>query len=196
MNCLKLLMKNTIFIASLSSLLFVHCGSDSSPFLITKGSIGELTKEIQMKQIDSIFAQDSIVRVNNLDNYSGTNGDIEIYEKGGNKLLLLSPAKINDVNSVVSDIQVFDNRYITEKGLHLDSTFKSIKDNYGIANIETTIRSVVIFLIDSDIYLTIDKQELPENLRYNPNVKIEESQIPDEARIKYFMISWESAVQP
>jgi hypothetical protein len=189
-------MKKTIIITCLSSLLLIQCGSESTPFLIKQGSIGELTKEIQMKQIDSIFAQDSIVRVNNLDNYSGTNGDIEIYEKGGNKLLLLSPAKINDVNAVISDIQVFDNRYITEKGLHLDSTFKSIKDNYDIANIETTISSVVIFLIDSDIYLTIDKQELPENLRYNPNVKVEESQIPDEARIKYFMISWDTEIQP
>jgi hypothetical protein len=40
--------------------------------------------------------------------------------------------------------------------------------------------------------LTIDKKELPEELRYNPSLKIDPSQIPDEATFKYFMIGWDA----
>jgi len=51
---------------------------------------------------------------------------------------------------------------------------------------------VVVFLKDSDIYITIDKQQLPENLRYDPNLSIKATQIPDNATFKYFMIGWDS----
>ena len=66
-----------------------------------------------------------------------------------------------------------------------------IKENYEIANIETTLSTVVIFLKDSDIFINIDKKELPENFRYNPNLVIDVTNIPDEAKIKYFMLSWD-----
>ena len=47
------------------------------------------------------------------------------------------------------------------------------------------------YLKDSDVFITIDKKQLPENLRYNPNLTIEASQIPQGATFKYFMIAWE-----
>ena len=73
----------------------------------------------------------------------------------------------------------------------MKSTFKDIKDNYEISGIQTSIDAVVIFLKDSDVFVTIDKKELPENLRYNPNLTIDPSQIPQGATFKYLMISWE-----
>ena len=107
-------------------------------------------------------------------------------------MLLLSPEDENDPNSLISNIQVFDNRYKTSKGLHKGSTFKDVKANYTILNIETTINSVVVFLEGSDIFITINKNELPENLRYDPSATIEASQIPDDATFKYFMIGWDN----
>ncbi len=94
-------------------------------------------------------------------------------------------------NSTIKNIQVFDARYKTEKGLNIGSTWKDVKANYTIDNIETTINAVVIFLKETDVYLTIDKKSLPEELRYNMDIEIEASQIPDNAPIKYFMIGWE-----
>tara|TARA_R110002124_G_scaffold131910_2_gene294416 strand:- start:51318 stop:51890 length:573 start_codon:yes stop_codon:yes gene_type:complete len=184
-------MKKTLFIVALTSILFVQCGKENDPFLIKDGSIGELTKEIRMKQIDSLFANDSIVKLNPIKDALGTQGEVEIYEKGGAKLLLLSPNDENDPNSTVSNIQVFDDRYKTEKGLTKSSTFKDVKDTYTIADVETTINAVVVFLENSDVFLTIDKKQLSENLRYNPSLEIEASQIPDDAKFKYFMIGWD-----
>ncbi|MCB0465265.1 MAG: hypothetical protein KDC78_06265 [Aequorivita sp.] len=185
-------MKKILFISAVSAILFVQCGKDSDPFLIKNGSIGNLNKEIKIKQIDSIFAKDSIVKINSSPNALETQGEVEIYEKGGKQLLLLSPNIENDPNSTISNIQVFDARYKTEKGLNSGSTFKDVKANYTIDNIETTINAVVIFLKDTDVYLTIDKKSLPEELRYNLDLKVEANQIPDDAPFKYFMIGWDS----
>lgn len=184
-------MKKILFIGAFTALLFVQCGKDTDLFLIQNGSIGNLNKEIKIKQIDSIFAEDSIVKTNSSPNALETQGEVEIYEKGGKKLLLLSPDDENDPNSTITNIQVFDSRYKTEKGLTTASTFKDVKANYTIDNIETTINAVVIFLKETDVYLTIDKKSLPEELRYNMDLKVEASQIPDDAPIKYFMIGWE-----
>ncbi|HBC04882.1 MAG TPA: hypothetical protein PKH16_14365 [Aequorivita sp.] len=185
-------MKKTLLIIGIVSLAFVQCGKDSDPFLIKNGSIGNLNKEIKMKQIDSIFAEDSIVKINSSPNALETQGEVEIYEKGGKKLLLLSPDSENDPSSTITNIQVFDARYKTEKGLTTASTFKDVKANYTIDNIETTINAVVVFLKETDVYLTIDKKSLPEELRYNMDLEVEASQIPDNAPIKYFMIGWDA----
>jgi|SRR5690606_7897762 len=188
-------MKKTVFLGAVVALLFVQCGKDSDPFLIKNGAIGNLNSEIKIKQIDSIFAEDSIVKINSSPNALETQGEVEIYEKGGKQLLLLSPDNETDPNSTIQNIQVFDPRYKTEKGLNSASTWKDVKANYTIDNIETTINAVVIFLKETDVYLTIDKKSLPEELRYNMDLKIEASQIPDDAPFKYFMIGWEPSTK-
>ena len=185
-------MKKTLFIGAMTALFFIQCDKKSDPFLIQQGMIGNLSKDIQIRQVDSLFANDSIVKLSRVRNALGTQGEVEIYEKGGSKLLLLSPDDENDPNSLISNIQVFDNRYKTLEGLHTGSTFKDVKANYTILDIETTINSVVVFLEGSDIFITINKSELPENLRYDPSATIEASQIPDDAPFKYFMIGWDN----
>lgn len=184
-------MKKTILISLITILLFVQCEKESNRFLIQKGAIGNLTKSTPIKQIDSIFAQDSIVWLNPINNSLGIQVEVEIFEKGGKKLLLLSPENENDSNSVIINIQVFDDRYKTEQGFNSGSTFKDLKENYKITAIDNAINSVVIYLEDSEIFITIDKKQLPENVRYNYTTKIESTQIPLEATFKYFMIAWD-----
>ena len=184
-------MKNTLFITAIVSLLLASCGEKKDPFAIGDGEIGLLTKEVRMKQIDSIFAQDSIVKLNPIQDAIGTQGEVEIYEKGGKKLLVLSPNDESDPESVITNIQIFDARYKTASGLNKASTFKDIKANYEIAGIENAINSVVVFLKNSNVYVTIDKKELPESIRYDYSAKVEASQIPDEAVFKYFMLGWD-----
>ncbi|MDT0556103.1 hypothetical protein [Patiriisocius hiemis] len=184
-------MKKTLILGTLVTLLFIQCGKEKDPFLISNGAIGNLTKDIQVKQVDSIFAQDSIVKLNPIENALGTQGEVEVYDKDGKKLLLLSPSNENDPTAKISNIQVFDERYKTDKGLTLNSTFGDVKANYTISNVRTTIRSIVVFLEETDVYLTIEKVKLPENLRYDPSLEIDATQIPDDATFKYFMIGWD-----
>src|SRR5690606_20297735 len=186
-------MKKTLLILGIVSLAFVQCGKDSDPFLIKNGSIGELKKELKIKKIDSIFATDSIVKINSSPNALETQGEVEIYEKGGQKLLLLSPEDETDPNSTITDILVFDSRYNTEKGLTKASLFKDFRETYTIGSVQRIFNGVMVFSNDSDIYLTIDQQYLSEDVRYNPDLPIEASHILDSAPIKYFRIGWEAA---
>ena len=179
-----------IFFIGLVAFLFVQCAKEKDPFLISNNAVGNLTIGMKIKQVDSIFAMDSIVRLSPRQNQSSSFGELEIYEKSGKKLLLISPENNYDPDALIENFQFFDDRYKTVKGLNINSTFKDIKENYEIANIETTLSTVLIFLKDSDLFINIDKKELPENFRYNPNLVIDVTNIPNEAKIKYFMLSW------
>ena len=183
------MLKKIIAIISLT-LLFIECKEEINPFLISNDSVGALTRGMTIKEIDSIFAQDSIVKLYAQNEELPTQGEVEIYDKNGTKLVSISPVTNNDPDALISNFQFFDPRYKTDKGLNLSSTFKDIKANYKILNIETTISTVVLFLEDNDLFINIDKNELPENFRYNPNLVIDITNIPDEAKIKYFMLSW------
>jgi len=183
------MLKKIIAIVSVT-LLFIQCKEEINPFLISNDSVGALTRGMTIKEIDSIFAQDSIVKLYAQNEELPTQGEVEVYEKSGTKLVSISPVTNNDPDALISNFQFFDPRYKTDKGLNLSSTFKDIKANYKISNIETTISTVVIFLENNDLFINIDKNELPENFRYNPNLVIDVTNIPDEAKIKYFMLSW------
>ena len=183
------MLKKIIAIVTVT-LIFIQCKEEINPFLISNDSVGALTRGMTIKEIDSIFAQDSIVKLYAQNEELPTQGEVEIYKKNGTKLVSISPVTNNDPDALISNFQFFDPSYKTDKGLNLSSTFKDIKANYKISNIETTISTVVIFLEDSDLFINIDKNELPENFRYNPNLVIDVTNIPDEAKIKYFMLSW------
>ncbi|MEX0995810.1 MAG: hypothetical protein WDZ45_02030 [Flavobacteriaceae bacterium] len=184
-------MKNTLIAFSIISLFLASCSKEKDPFLITTDAIGHLTKEMKVKQLDSIFAQDSIVKLEADSNLFSKSEQIEVYEKGGKKLLLLTPKSGQDPESKIAHIQLFDERYKTEKGIHLNSTFKDLKDNYTITSISSTMNSVVISIAETELYVTIDKEKLPEEIRNQFGAKVESKDIPDDATFKFLMVGWE-----
>ncbi len=163
-------------------LVLTQCAEKDISFLITENAVGHLSKSTEVDDLETIFAQDSIV----MDTTKGKK--IKIHEKGGKHLLTLTPK--TDSTATVENVRVFDSRYKTDKGISLASTFGEIQKKYPIKKVVTTINSIVIFPKESNLYFTIDKTELPSNLRYN-NTNIEAVQIPDNAKIKYLMLGWE-----
>lgn len=184
-------MRKSLLLLLLTSSIFISCEQDQDPFLITPNSVGRLTKDVQIKDLDSVFAQDSIVKQLSGRELYKSNNEIEIYDTQGKKILLLEPVQAFDSTSTVGFIQVLDPRFKTDKGLNSESTFKDIIENYSISRIENTLSAAVIFIDDLNIYVTIDKKQLPAELRYDTQKRIQASQIPDDAKIKYFMIDWD-----
>lgn len=180
-----------LFALALTTLfLTASCTEEKDPFLIENGSIGMLTKDARVSQLDSVFAMDSIVRIKANEKSFISGGDIEVYDKAGKLLLVLTPARVGQDSSKIKTIQVVDSRFATAKGLNSKSTFKQIKDNYTIASINATMSSILVSLNETDAYVIIDKKELPESLRYTSN-KIEATQIPESAKFKFMMIEWD-----
>ncbi len=161
--------------------------TEDTSFLITKDHLGPLSKTTRIAQLDSIFANDSIVRTSALMEGETASGKIEVFEKGGIHLLSISPT--NDSVPIIENIRIYDPRYSTVEGVNVMSTFKEIKDKLVVKKVITSLNNVVILLKNSDLYFTISKEELPAEMRFN-NTDIDVVQIPDKAKIKYMMIGW------
>lgn len=185
-------MKKSFFlIIFIAGSLFVACEKEQDPYLISANSVGPLTRDVRINELDSIFSSDSIVKQVSDGEFYRKSNEIEIYDRDGQRLLLLEPVQAFDSTSTVGFIQVLDARYKTAKGLGKESTFKDIVENYNISRIENTLSAAVIFIDDLNVYVTIDKKQLPVELRYDTQSRIQASQIPDDAKIKYFMIDWD-----
>ncbi len=185
-------MTNKFFQILLLSVLILGCQKDveQDPFEISNNRIGLLTNEIKVNQLDSIFANDSIAKRISGDQFLSASNAIEIYEKGGKKLLVLEARKESDPTSTIESIQVIDPRYKTATGLSSNSIFKDLKDQYTISKINNTLSTAVVFVDSIQAYFTIDKKELPRDFQYTTDIKIEASHIPDSAKIKHFWVSW------
>ncbi len=174
-------------------LFFVFAGCKKeidTTYLITKNNVGKLEKGSLTRDLEVIYDQDSIVKdtVKLFQGFGATK--IKVYEKGGSHLLTLTPS--SDSIPTIENINIRDSRFKTENGIGINSTFKDIKEKYTIKKVQTSLNNVVVFVKNSDVYFTIDKKELPSSLRYAASVNIEAVQIPDDAKIKYMMIGWET----
>ncbi|WP_034044322.1 hypothetical protein [Wocania ichthyoenteri] len=183
-------MHKSIFSLIILTLFVVSCKKEQDPFQISKHHIGSLTDSTQVKDLEFVFSKDSVVKFISGDEFTGNNSDVKIFEKGGKKLLSLTPRQSLDSTSVIESVQIFDPRFKTDKNITTLSTFKDITNNYKISRIDNLINSIVISVNDINAAFTIDKKELPANLRFDMNLNIESAHIPDDAKVKYFFLNW------
>lgn len=176
-------------IISLCILALTSC-STQGDFKITNTTIGPLSQKNVVTELKTLFINDSLVDQTSNTDFTVPKGTVTVYEKGGEKLLLLTP-KTAESDATIGQIQIFDNRYSTPEGIHLGSTFKDISDSYTISRVENLFTTIVVFVEESDVFFSIDKKNLPGELRFDADVKVELSQIPDDAPIKYLQMIWE-----
>ena len=183
-------MKKTLFIAVIA-LFMIQCGKKADPFLIDIAKIGVLEKHHTVKQIDSIFANDSIVkRVAGDEFVSLSNDDLELYEKGGKHLLSLTPSEALDDNATITIVTIRDDRFKTAKGVGVNSTFKDFTTHYEVAKIERFLNNIIVEFKNQEFYVTIDIDQLPSQYEYDLSAKIEEASIPGTAKIKTLRLDW------
>ncbi len=184
----SIFMKNPVIKIGVLLLLLFSCQKEKNdPFLISNSSIGSLTKDIQVRQLDSLFWKDSVVISKGTGMFNSGN-EIFIFDKKGTKLLRLDPVQDFDSTSTIGNIQIIDPRFKTKEGFGTESTFKDIMANYHISRTENTLNAVVIFIDEINAYVTIDKKELPSEFRDDMGKNITASQIPPTAEINYFWI--------
>jgi len=182
-------MKKTILIA-LASISLIQCAKKEDPFLIQKNKIGVLQKEFTIKQIDSVFANDSIVKHVAGDEFTGNSTDIEVYEKGGAHLLSLSPSESLDKNATINIVTLRDSRFKTDKNISLESTFKDFKANYEVLKIDRILNNINVEFKNQDFYITIAIDQLPSAYKFDYSRTIDVASIPDNAKIKSMRLDW------
>lgn len=183
-------MKKTILALSTITIIATSCKRDLEPFLVKNQNIGKLTDSTIVKDLDVIFAKDSLIKPIAGDEFAGSINTIEVYEKGGKHLLSITPKQVLDSASTISIVKFKDPRYKTEKGINNLSTFGDIETNYTISKIQNSFKSVSVFVKGSPMMFLFDKNDLPAEFRFNMNKTIEAANIPSKAKIKHFMIGW------
>ncbi|WP_188458903.1 hypothetical protein [Psychroflexus planctonicus] len=159
-------------------------------FLLAKNQVGLVNANTQVHEIDALFESDSVVRMNLEDRFRTQVQDLEIYNTEGEKLMVLEPRKEKDSTANFKQVQVVHANFKTEKGLGPDSTFKDIYENYEIGKIQNTFMSVLISIEGIDAFVSINKKQLPEQLRTGSEIEIRASQIPDDAKIQHFWMNF------
>lgn len=172
------------------AVLLYSCAKKQDTFLITPTSIGKVTTTSTVQDLETIFAQDSLVKRIAGDEFTGNTNEIEVFSKQGKALLSLEPIEQFDSLSTIKSVRVLDSKYKTNAGLNLSSTFKDIKDNYKISKITNTLGSVIVTLNEINAFVVISKDQLPADLKFDTTSVIEVAQIPDSATIKYFWLDW------
>lgn len=183
------MMKKNLVFLFIISIVFVSCNS-SVKYKIKKGQVGHLTQKTTIMELKEIFKNDSIV--SNLsegslgDAYFQDDDEYMIFDTEGKHLLTIVPKEQLDSTSTIKSIQIFDERFKTESGLNLKSTFSEINVSNNIDKIESTFSSATLFIDELNATISIDKQEL--GLQAFSNQKVRKEQIPDLAKMKSFTI--------
>ena len=187
---MSLVKKVAVFIGCL--FVFIQC-SNENQYLIEKGKVGSLTRDTTVDDLAIIFKGDSIVSKLNSEAtaedqklYSNNDDEFLVYSKSGDKKLEISFETTEDSIKKLKSLQLFNSKYVTDKGLSLKSTFKELNENYTVSKIETTLTSATLFIDELNATISIDKKELGLNLFSRDKILIE--QIPDNATIKFFTI--------
>ena len=160
------------------------------PYLIGKRQVGLLTDSTQLKDLKTLYVNDSLSTFQNDLSFTGITTDVHVLDNLGTPLLTLSPTRAVDSTATIRTIKIEDPRYTTAKGISINSTFGDIASNYKINKIDNLIKTIVVSVAELDASFTIDKSELPANMRFDMSLNIDPIQIPNEAKIKYFMIHW------
>lgn len=160
----------------------VSCTEKDTSFVVTNEAVGPVTKATKISDLKTIFVgpNDSLVKTE-ADNYI-------LYEKGGKNLMKLSAKK--DDKEIIDHIQFFDNRYTTDKGISLKSTYQDIQNAYTVKKINNMIDFIIVSVEESEIYFIIDKKHLSSEVRFSTSSRLEPMEVPGEAPIKHFMFAW------
>ncbi|WP_194850841.1 hypothetical protein [Nonlabens antarcticus] len=178
-----------IFLLVLIVVVFASCKDEQDPFEWNKDRVGMLTKDTQVYQLDSLYANDSIVKASNDAEFTSGQNAIEIFEKGGKHLLTLTPYK-KDSTSTIENVRVRDERFTTAKGVNINSDFKTINEAYKIGSIDNMINSAVVWVNEENFYFTIKNDVLPSEVKFDIAAPIDKTMIPDTAKPEFVFISW------
>lgn len=173
--------------------LFFACNTQN-PYAVAKNKVGKLTNKNKIFQLKNIFEKDSVVSVLN-EGFLGKDSAYEqegndtyfIYEKKtGKHLLTIIAAKPSDSLSNILCVEIFDERYITKKGIGLKTDFQKLNAKTYIRKIETSFNFITLFLDEIGATMTLSKKDLGLSiLDLKPVLK---QQIPALAKPKSFVL--------
>lgn len=177
-------MKKTIPTLLILGILLLGVQCSKNNYVIAKGKVGKITKKTTEKDLKKLFESDSIVENTEKTVLSKDEKRYQVFSNGKKELEITFSKK--DSLFSISNVQLFSDKYKTEKGISIKSTFNDIRKNYTINSAEATFSSVVLFINELNATISIDKSQTGITNFTTQKIKLE--QIPDAVKAKYFTI--------
>ncbi len=166
-------------------LLFIQCGKDTN-LKIAKNQLGTINVDSSIEDLDNLFKNDSVVK---LPENSDVVREYDVYDKEGNKLLVIRTKFRRDTIAGIEFIKIYSDKYQTENDISTASTFKDLMDNFSINKIEPSFNSAIVFIDELNATFALDKKDL--KIGEFDMGKISQDQIPDMAKILYITLWFE-----
>ncbi len=179
--------KLTLIVALI--IIFASCQNQNNDYIIKNKQVGKITDTTTVAQMKDLYKNDSIVKKTEGESAFNAYDEYTIIDKKTNNVLLLvTPQRINDETSKISRVDVKSDLFKTQKGTNLHSDFGTFKKNHKIGKIEETFKYLLIFVDDLNATIDMSKDVLPLNARNDSSIKVDETMIPDDAKIKHFVV--------
>lgn len=166
------------------------CSGIDKKFKIEEEQVGLLSKNMNMRELDSIYAKDSLVKTTLEGEFRYASDErFIVYEKGkkAKELLELTPSAIKQgQDQYITSIEIKDERFKTKEGITKGSTFGEIKKVYKKFDIQESLYSVNVTPQGSNIYFVYKKSDLMAS----PTGILSEKDIPDGAKMDRMLVNW------
>jgi len=171
------------------AIVFTSCETKTSDFVIKNKQVGKLTDSTTVASMKKLYASDSIVKNTEGQSAFEAYDEYTIIDKKTKKpLLVVVPIKVNDEQSKIKRIEIKSDLYKTAKGVGLTSNFGMFSKNHKLNRIEETFKYIVVFVDDLNATIDMTKDVLPLNSRNDSSIKIDKTMIPDNSKIKHFVM--------
>jgi len=170
-------------------LLVASCQTKNNDFVIKNKQVGKLTDTTTIAQMKQLYQNDSIVKKTEGQSAFEPYDEYRIMDKKTKEVLLVViPKKMNDEQSLIKEVDIKSPKFKTEKGVGLDADFGSFKQHHKIGRVDETFKYIVVFIDDLNATIDMPKDVMPLNAQNNTAIKIDETLIPDHAKIKDFIV--------
>ncbi len=178
-------------------LVLTSCEKDNK-FLIAKNQLGNLNNTTKIHEIKSLLQSDSVVNVSPKNAYGGTIsstvGEVKVFNTSARaeQILTIKPHGALDSLSHIKSIRVLSDKYKTDNGITIGSSFAEVKKHHNIDNIQSSLKSIIISLEDLNAFVSFDRKVLPGDVRFDLEADIKSTMIPDDAKINRFWLNFEA----
>ena len=170
-------------------LLIISCQTENNDFIIKNKQVGKLTDTTTIAQMKQLYQNDSIVKKTEGQTAFEPYDEYLIIDKSSKQILMVVvPKKMNDNQSVIKEVDIKSPRFKTEKGVGLDSNFGDFVKHHKIGRIDETFKYIVVFIDDLNATIDMPKDVIPLNAQNDTRIKIDETLIPDNTKIRDFIV--------
>ena len=171
------------------AIIFSSCQTKPNNFVIKNKQVGLLTDSTTIASMKKLYKNDSIVKDTEGQSAFEAYDEYTIIDKTTKKpLMVVVPVKVNDEQSLIKRIEIRNDKFTTEKGVKLSSNFGAIAKQHKLGRIDETFKYIVVYIDDLNATIDMTKDVLPLNSRNDASIKIDKTLIPDNAKIKHFVM--------